>query len=83
MVKRKLEMVDGEREAEKETIDGWMDKADRRHKQPGGAGPAGNCALGLKSAEIWRKSCSHEEGKQRGRESWGVWRGNEWSLDDC
>lgn len=64
-----------EREGEKETIDGWMDEVDIRHKQPGGAAHAGDCALGLKSAGIWRKSCSHEEGEQRGREGWGVLRG--------
>lgn len=72
---------------ERETIDGWMDEADRRHKQPGwGRGlrrtvPGLWGSLGLMSAGIWRKSCSHEEGEQRGRESGGVWGVSE-GLDD-
>lgn len=72
---------------ERETIDGWMDEADRRHKQPGwGRGlrrtvPGLRGSLGLMSAGIWRKSCSHEEGEHRGRESGGVWGVSE-GLDD-
>lgn len=72
---------------ERETIDGWMDEADGRHRQPGwGRGlrrtvPGLRGSLGLMSAGIWRKSCSHEEGEQRGRESGGVWGVSE-GLDD-
>lgn len=56
-------------------MDGWM-KETGGTSSPGGAGPVGDCALGWKSAGIWRKSCSHEKGKKRGRESWSVWRGS-------